>query len=69
MRNLIAIALALLEPFTVPGLDNALLELLMALSAVLIIGAVVIVGSIIGLFARFGGGGAPKVRWRRSSWQ
>jgi hypothetical protein len=41
--------LAILEPFTVPGLDKALLELLITLSSILITGVVVIIGSIIGL--------------------
>lgn len=41
--------MALLEPFTVPGLDKSLFELLIILSSILITGAVVTVGSVIGL--------------------
>ena len=39
----------LLEPFTVPGLDKALLELLITAGVILTTGAAVTVGSIIGL--------------------
>ena len=45
----IGVALALLEPFTVPGLDKSLFELLITLSSILITGAVVTFGSVIGL--------------------
>ena len=41
--------MALLEPFTVPGLDKSLFELLITLGSILITGAVVTVGSVIGL--------------------
>jgi uncharacterized membrane protein YhiD involved in acid resistance len=39
----------LLEPFTVPGLDKALLELLITAGVILATGVAVTVGSIIGL--------------------
>jgi len=47
--HLSEVALALLEPFTVPGLDKSLFELLITLGSILITGAVVTVGSVIGL--------------------
>ena len=47
--HLIGVALALLEPSTVPGLDKSLFELLITLGSILITGAVVTVGSVIGL--------------------
>ena len=47
--RLVGVALVLLEPFTVPGLDKSLFELLITLGSILITGAVVTVGSVIGL--------------------
>ena len=41
--------MALLEPFTVPGLDKSLFELLITLGSILLTGAVVTVASVIGL--------------------
>jgi hypothetical protein len=49
MNQIPGVALAFLEPFTVLGLDRALLELLITLSSILITGSFVMIGSIIGL--------------------